>query len=125
MAMTIPVRTKRSIGTWTLKMATAELGRIDGSVFGSAPKASSIPACAMSSRPSVATSLASGVAVRSGRKAANSVISPASTATTRLMMNAGASPTTAPYVPSVSDQKAYAVSMDTAPAARLITPLPR
>ena len=61
-----------------------------GSGCGVMPNASSIDACATSSTPSEATSLASGEELRSGRKTTNSVTAPTATTNTRLSGSAAA-----------------------------------
>ena len=65
--ITMPVRMNRSIGTTAPNMCTILVGRMPGAGCGVMPKASSIDACATSSTPSEATSLASGAELRSGR----------------------------------------------------------
>ena len=65
--ITIPVRMNRLIGTTAPKICTTLVGRMPGSGCGVTPKARIIADCAMSSTPSVETSLASGEELRSGR----------------------------------------------------------
>jgi hypothetical protein len=65
--MTMPARMNRFTGTTAPSMCTVLVGRMPGAGCGVMPKASSIDACATSSTPSEATSLASGAELRSGR----------------------------------------------------------
>ncbi len=80
--ITIAARMKWLTGTLTSKRVTVSLGRIEGRTWGLGPKASRIAACAMSRIPSEATSLASGEAVRRGRKASSSIARPIASETT-------------------------------------------
>ena len=90
--MTIPVRMNRSTGMTAPRTWTVLWGRIVGSGSGVLPKASSTIAWAMSSTPSEDTSLASGEALRSGRKAISSTSTPNRRTMTRLHTSAGAVP---------------------------------
>ena len=90
--MTIPVRMNRSTGITAPKTWTMLWGRIVGSGWGVLPKANSTIACAMSRTPSEDTSLASGEALRSGRKAMSSTSTPKMRTMTRLLTSAGAVP---------------------------------
>ena len=60
----------RSIGTFEPNTLTVPPGRTGGCGWVPIPNAIETDACATSSRPSEAASLASGVAVRNGRKIA-------------------------------------------------------
>ena len=60
-------RMNRSIGTFEPKTVTVPPGSTGGCGFVPIPNASETAACATSSTPSEAASLASGAAVRSGR----------------------------------------------------------
>jgi hypothetical protein len=88
--ITIPVRMKRSTGITALSTLTVLWGRTVGSGCWVVPKASSIEAWRTSRTPSEETSLASGAAVRSGRKATTSVSAPTVSTITRLASRAGA-----------------------------------
>ena len=100
----IPGRTKRSIGTFEPKTVTVPPGSTGGWGFVPIPKASDTEAWATSSNPSEAASLASGAAVRSGRKTANSTPIPRTSSTRNVITSAGAVATCTPYVPVFSDQ---------------------
>ena len=81
---------KRSIGTFEPNTVTVPPGSTGGCGFVPMPNASETEACATSSRPSEAASLASGAAVRSGRKTANSTPSPITSRTRAVITSAAA-----------------------------------
>ena len=95
-ARTIPGRMNRSIGTFEPNTLTVPPGRIPGCGWVPIPNAIETDACATSSRPSEAASLASGVAVRNGRKTPYSTRSPTASTKTAVRMRAGAVGTCAP-----------------------------
>jgi hypothetical protein len=103
---TTPVRMNRSTGTVTLPSFTVAAGRMAGAGLAAVPKPSSMAACASSSTPSEAASLASGDAARSGRKAPSSISTPTSSTTTSVTTSAGTVPSVrSKKKPVFSDQK--------------------
>ena len=97
---------KRSIGTFEPNTLTVPPGRSGGWGCVPIPHAIETAACATSSRPSEAASLARGVAVRNGRKMPYSTSSPTASRKSAVRTSAGAVGTSVPYVPVVSDQYA-------------------
>ena len=80
----------RSIGTFEPNTVTIPPGRTGGCGLVPIPNAIETDACATSSRPSDAASLASGVAVRNGRKTPYSTSSPTASTKTAVTISAGA-----------------------------------
>ena len=93
----------RSTGTTVPNRWTVFCGRMPGSGCCVMPKASSIAACATSSTPSEATSLASGEELRIGRYTTNSVTTP-TTATNSRLSTRQAQVGRVAIVPVLSDQ---------------------
>ena len=93
---TIPGRMKRSIGTLEPKTVTVPPGSTVGCGLVPIPNASDTDACATSSTPSEAASFASGAAVRSGRKAPNSISRPMARTTRKVITSAGTVGTSTP-----------------------------
>jgi len=106
----------RSIGTFESKIVTVPLGRTGGCGFVPMPNASETKAWATSSSPRDAASLASGVAVRKGRKIPYSISRPTARRKSAVTTSAGAVDRYAPWawpnagvppqgaVPVLSDQ---------------------
>ena len=119
-------RIKRSTGTIAPSSLTVLVGSTVGCGWVPIPKASDTAACATSSTPSDAASLASGEAVRNGRKAANSIRTPIPIIARKVMKSATAvGACQPPSSPDLSDQYAYPASIAIAPVARLMIPEPR
>ena len=86
----MPGRMNRSIGTFEPKTVTVPPGSTGGCGFVPIPNASETKACATSSSPSEAASLASGVAVRNGRKIPYSTSNATASRKTAVTTSAGA-----------------------------------
>ena len=124
-AMTMPAMMNRLDGIGTSKTVIVPSLKMVGADLLPVPNSRSIPACAVSSTPSEATSLASGDAVRSGRNATSSMSAPNAIVMSSVRISAGTSAMPLPISPVFSAQNVNPPTIATAPVARLMIPEPR